>query len=333
MDTTPAVARRPAAQVWPVSPAPRWSWPASISRSPMRQAIPAAIAGAGGLALLRWAIAERPYSQALVVVDAAAFALFALARNDGLGFWQLPGPWLDVLRFNLPSAAIALILYSARSVMALIAGSRGPERRRGAQPHRRPVPVQHPDRRRRRLAHGRDRRSVVTLQRPCPFPIQVAIGRALTLWLLGEAMLTLIVAVSLNRPPRSLRVVALFALSGAYAAFTPLFANAAQLVTQPLLAIVFSAVCAALAQAGLWAIVYLMTGVLLDWLAGRPPRWDAAWDHWRTGAVKGAIYGAPVHRLRPDRRLRPRYPRRHLFLAPPRSSPVPCSARRFFRSP
>ena len=35
-----------------------------------------------------------------------------------------------------------------------------------------------------------------------------------------------------------------------------------------------------------------MTGVLLDWLAGRPPRWDAAWDHWRTGVVKGAIYGA-----------------------------------------
>ncbi len=112
------------------------------------------------------------------------------------------------------------------------------------------------------------------------------------MWLLGEAMLSLIVAVSLNRLPRSLRVVALFGVSGAYAAVTPLFANAAQLVTQPLLAIPFSSLCAALAQAGLWAIVYLMTGVLLDWLAGRPPRWDAAWDHWRTGAVKGAIYGA-----------------------------------------
>ena len=30
----------------------------------------------------------------------------------------------------------------------------------------------------------------------------------------------------------------------------------------------------------------------LDWLGGRPPRFDAAWDHWRAGFVKGAIYGA-----------------------------------------
>ena len=79
--------------------------------------------------------------------------------------------------------------------------------------------------------------ALVTRQAALPFPIQVAIGRALTLWLLGEAMLSLIVAVSLNRLPRSLRVVALFGVSGAYAAVTPLFANAAQLVTQPLLAI------------------------------------------------------------------------------------------------
>ena len=87
--------------------------------------IPAAIGGAGGLALLRLAFAERPYSNALILIDAAAFALFAFDRNDGLGFWQLPGPWIDVFRFNLPSAAIALIVYSGASVMALIGGFRG----------------------------------------------------------------------------------------------------------------------------------------------------------------------------------------------------------------
>ena len=41
------------------------------------QPIVAAIAGVGALALLRWARAERPYSPALIVVDAAAFAIFA----------------------------------------------------------------------------------------------------------------------------------------------------------------------------------------------------------------------------------------------------------------
>ena len=235
--------------------------------------------------------AERPYSLALVVVDAAAFALFALDRNDGLGFWQLPGPWIDVLRFNLPSAVIALIVYSAAAAMALIAGYRGLRVVEALSLIAVPflfnvLIVVGAD------WHMAELGAAVTLHAALPFPVQVAIGRAITLWLLGEAMLTLIVAVSLNRPPRSLRVMGLFALSGAFAAVTPLIANAAQLVTQPLLAIVFSSLCAALAQGGLWAIVYLMTGVALDWLAGRPPRWDAAWDHWRTGVVKGAIYGA-----------------------------------------
>ena len=108
--------------------------------------------------------------------------------------------------------------------------------------------------------------------RQLPFPAQVVIGRALTLWFIGEAILILISLVSVNRIPRSARTHALFALSGAVAAATPLFANAAQWVAQPLLAIVFSSRCAALARAGLWAIVYLLTGVALDWLAGRPPR-------------------------------------------------------------
>ena len=125
-----------------------------------------------------------------------------------------------------------------------------------------------------------------------PFVAQVAIGRALTLWFIGEAILILINLVSVNRLPRSARTHALFALSGAAAAATPLFANAAQWVVQPFLAIFFSALCGALAQAGLWAIVYLLTGVALDWLAGRPPRFETVWEHWRTGFIKGAIYGA-----------------------------------------
>ena len=42
----------------------------------------------------------------------------------------------------------------------------------------------------------------VTAHAPLPFPAQVAIGRALTLWFLGEAMLILICLVSVNRLPR-----------------------------------------------------------------------------------------------------------------------------------
>ena len=256
-----------------------------------REPIVAALAGAAGLALLRWARAERPYSPALIAVDAAAFAIFAFQRNDSLGFWQLPGPWADVWRFNAPGATIGLIVYVGGTIMALIAGFRGLRLIEALSL----IAVSFLFN--LLLAVGADWHmaeigAVATAHATLPFATQVAIGRALTLWFVGEAMLTLINLVSVNRLPRSARTHGLFALSGALAAATPLIANAAQWVAQPVLAIFFSSFCAALAQAGLWAIVYLLTGIALDWLAGRPPRFETTWEHWRTGFVKGAIYGA-----------------------------------------
>ncbi|MBV8795584.1 MAG: glycosyl transferase family 36, partial [Hyphomicrobiales bacterium] len=257
----------------------------------LRQPLLAALAGAGGLALLRWARAERPYSHALIAIDAAAFAIFAIQRNDSLGFWQLPGPWSDVWRFDPPGAVIALIVYVGGSILALIGGFRGLRLIEAASLIAVPFLFN------LLMTVGADWHmaelgATVTAHAALPFPAQVAIGRALTLWFIGEAILTLINWISVNRLPRSVRTHALFALSGALAAATPLFANAAQWVVQPFLAIFFSAFCAALAQAGLWAIVYLLTGVALDWLAGRPPRFEVVWEHWRTGFIKGAIYGA-----------------------------------------
>ncbi len=291
MKTTPAVARRPLARPLAATFGAALVALAAYAAVAARLPLLAAIAGGGGLALLRMAFAERPFSSALIAIDAAAFALFAFQRNDGLGFWQLPGPWIDVLRFNLPSAAIALIVYVGASVMALIGGFRGLRVIEALSLIAVPflfnlLVIVSAD------WHMAEIGAFVTAHAPLPFPAEVAIGRALTLWFLGEAMLNLVSLVSVDRLPRSARTHALFAVSGMIAAATPLFANAAQWVAQPLAAIVFSSFCAALAQGGLWAIVYLMTGVALDWLGGRPPRFDAAWDHWRTGLVRGAIYGA-----------------------------------------
>ena len=257
----------------------------------MLQPIVAAAAGAAGLALLRRARAERPYSPALIVLDAAAFAIFAFQRNDSIGFWQLPGPWADVWRFDAAGATIALIAYAGGSTLALISAFRGLRLIEALSLIAVPFLFN------LLMATGADWHmaelgAIATARASLPFAAQVAIGRAFTFWFVGEAMLTMIELVSVNRLPSSARTHGLFALSGAVAAATPLVANAAQLVAEPLLAVFFSSFCAALAQGGLWAIVYLLTGVILDWLGGRPPRFDAAWDHWRTGFVKGAIYGA-----------------------------------------
>ena len=255
------------------------------------QPIVAALGGAAGLALLRLARAERPYSAALIVFDAAAFAIFAFQRNNSLGFWLLPGPWADVWRFNAAGATIALMVYAGGAIMALIAGYRGLRLIEAMSLIAVPFLFN------LLLTIGADWHmaelgALATAHVDLPFPAQVAIGRALALWFIGEAMLTLINLISVNRLPPSARAHGLFALSGVVAASTPLIANAAQIVAQPFLAIFFSSFCAALAQAGLWAIVYLLTGITLDWLGARPPRFEAAWEHWRTGFVKGAIYGA-----------------------------------------
>ncbi|HEY1781856.1 MAG TPA: glycosyl transferase family 36 [Roseiarcus sp.] len=257
----------------------------------LKQPVLAAAAGAAGLALLRWAWAERQFSAALIAFDAAAFAIFAVQRNDSLGFWQLPGPWADVWRFDPPGATIALIVYVGGSIMALVSAARGLRLIEAVSLIATPFLFN------LLVTVGADWRmaglgAVVTGGAKLPFPVQVAIGRGLILWGIGEAILTLINLVSVNRLPRSARAHGLFALSAAVAALSPLVANAAQWAVQPFLAILFSSVCAALAQAGLWAIVYLFTGVLLDWLGGRPPRFETVWEHWRTGFVKGAIYGA-----------------------------------------
>src|SRR3984885_14544926 len=255
------------------------------------QPILAAVAGAGGVALLRWARAERPYSSALIAIDAAAFAILAFDRNDSLGFWQLPGPWADVFRFDPPGAAIALVIYAGGSILALIGGFRGLRLIEALSLIAVPflfnlmLPIGAD-------WHMAELGGAATAHVSLPFPAQVAIGRALTLWFVGEAILTLINLISVNRLPRSARTHALFAVSGAVAAATPLFANAAQWVVQPVLAIIFSSACAALAQAGLWAIVYFRTGIVFVGIAGRPPRFETALEHWRAGLVKGATYGA-----------------------------------------
>ena len=293
METTATYARPPARQ----SPAlPALGAVALLALAfyavvELREPLVAAIAGAGSLALLRWARAERPYSQVLVAADAVAFAIFAIQRNDSLGFWQLPGPWADVWRFDPAGATIALIIYAGGSILALIGGYRGLRLIEALSLIAVPFLFN------LMMAVGADWHmaelgAAVTAHANLPFPTQVLIGRALALWFIGEAILILINGISVNRLPRSVRTHAVFALSAALAAATPLFANAAQWVVQPFLAILFSALCAALAQAGLWAIVYLLTGVALDWLAGRPPRFEVVWEHWRTGFIKGAIYGA-----------------------------------------
>ena len=251
-----------------------------------REWVFAAIAGAAGVELWRRAFAG-PTVDAAILLDAVAFALFAYQRNDLLGFWQLAGPWADLLRLDVADAAIAYCVYLCGTLAALIGD------RRALRPIEAIGLIAIPFLFKLIVLLGADwhMAEIGGFVGLSAFPAQTAVGRAVTLFVISEVGLQLLSLVGVDRPARRLRLHALLLAISVFAALTPLIANAAQAVASPVGAIVVGAVAAALAEAGLWGIVYFATGLTLDALSGRPPSVGATWGHLRSGAVRGAIYG------------------------------------------
>jgi cyclic beta-1,2-glucan synthetase len=259
---------------------------ASLSQ---RQWLLAGLAGAAGLALWRQARMGKWRTSALIF-DALAFATFALQRNDYLAFWQLAGSWADVFRFNALGAAISYAVYLAGTLYVLMTLYRA----------LRPVEaiglVAIPFLFNLALTLGADWHMAEIASWALPgaalaFPAKVFLGRTLLLFLVSEFGLNVLCLIGVNRLPRRAQLHALMFASAAFGAATPLIANFAQISVPSIAAILVGAVLAALAQAGLWSLVYVATGLPLDALAERPPTLAAVWGHWRTGFIKGAIFG------------------------------------------
>ena len=254
-----------------------------------QQWIVAGVAGAAGMALWRGAFLGS-WSAPPLLLHAAAFALFAYQRNDSLGFWQLAGPWADVFRFNVADAAIAYAIYIGGSLSVLIGGYRSPRVIEsvglvaipflfklgitvGADWHMAELGL---------WATG----GVID-----PFQAKVFVGRVLVLFLISEVGLEILSLIGVGRLQRTPKLHALMLGIAALGTLTPLLANFAQTISQPVLAIAFGSLFAAFAQAGLWGVIYFATGIALDALASRPPTFVSVWRNWREGTVKGAIYG------------------------------------------
>jgi cyclic beta-1,2-glucan synthetase len=247
----------------------------------------AGLAGAAGLALLRQAfLGALPITP--VIVDAVAFALFAYQRNDSLAFWQLAGSWADSLRLDVADATVAYCLYLGGALAALF-GSARPLR---------PIEalglVATPFLFKLVVLLGADwhMAEIGGLAFAfASFPVKVLVGRTAVLFVLCEAALQLLSLIGVGRAARRPALHGLvFALS-AFAALTPLLANFAQVGASPIGRIIFGSLFAALAEAGLWGVVYFMTGLVLDSLSGRPPSLVSARANLRGGATRGAIYG------------------------------------------
>lgn len=126
--------------------------------------------------------------------------------------------------------------------------------------------------------------------------VRAALGRSLLLSGLNLGAFWGMGTLLDGRGTRDLRLLLLAILCGIWAAWTPLLADWGSSATitglNPAFGLVGIVGLAALAQGGLWAQTFLLTGLLMEGLRGQRPRWATAWAQGREGASKGAVYGA-----------------------------------------
>jgi cyclic beta-1,2-glucan synthetase len=253
----------------------------------------APILGTVALVLWQYAITGRWPSLTQTLQDVAALFLLTSARDDAVKIWQLPLAWRDLLQITPAGVTISCAAYFVASLSAMLWANRHLvllERvaivlmpfafnlvlALGATP----------------LMHQIGSSALLGLS--APDSLAIALGRALLLFVLGQLLVALLAATMTGRVLRDKRFHLLLVLSTVHAALTPIIADLPSQWTGSsagLAQFLGAVACAALAQAGLWAVVFLATGILIDALLGKPPTFPAARKHWQGGLVKGSIYG------------------------------------------
>ncbi len=254
-------------------------------------AIPlAAGLGAGSLVLAR-SLAGLPNRAVAVACDAVVLALFAAARDPAFAVWQLPTRWLDVLGLTPTGCAFATLIYVAAGMALIVASGRDPALRERAALLLLPLLFNLV------LSVGNggmmhDLGGAATAGVGLPEPVALVVGRSLALFAFCEISLGIcrfLVAGSFNRDRR---FHALLLGSALHAAMAPHLADLPVLFgAAPAVQAIVAVAAAAAAQAGLWAIVYIVTGLAIDALNGTPPTYATAYGQWHAGAAKGLIYG------------------------------------------
>jgi cyclic beta-1,2-glucan synthetase len=249
----------------------------------------------GALALLGWGVAMRGRLGRVrdFVLDFIAIALFAAVCDPGGVLWRAPGGWADIFRMSAAGATFAAGLYLVVSAVSLST----------------------------QRAHPGWRASLALIALPFVFnmllglgsgpadqlgrwsligqalqpDMQRALGRALMLVVINEAVVAGVVVAMGRRMPRALGLHLVLIAAAFFAALTPNIAEMGStrlLANAPLIWQLPAVIAtAALAQAGLWAEVYLVTALAADMLWGRPPTAANVRGVWTTGAAKGLVYG------------------------------------------
>ncbi len=134
--------------------------------------------------------------------------------------------------------------------------------------------------------------SAWTLGIAVPEPVDLVAGRWLVLFVFCEATLGIFRFLVAGRLTRDRRFHALLLGASLHAVMAPHVADLpVMLAGLPGVQALVAVAAAGVAQAGLWAIVYIVTGLAIDALNGVPPTYGTAYGQWHAGATKGLIYG------------------------------------------
>jgi len=247
------------------------------------------------LAVLLWALVlgDRWSPLAAPIATAIVTGLFSKSVSSEAELWQVPASWADLTVLTPQGAALGCLLYLSVALWSLARFGRPlspiADLALLAVPYLFNLLLTLAASG-MTLALGRS-----VLGADLPAAAASGLGRTLILFTFNEALLLGLGLLMDRRLAPSWRLHLLVFGSSAFAAFTPLIADlgSTEMVSRwPVVARMATMVLTeALAQAGLWAQVFFVTGMLLDALRGRRPILTAGTAHWYAGLARGAVYG------------------------------------------
>jgi cyclic beta-1,2-glucan synthetase len=254
-------------------------------------ALGAALAGALALWGFTLALTDDSGGPKSFLIDFGALAALGFAVAPNAALWGPTQTVLDLLSLTSVGGVVATTLYLAAAVIGLLV------RGRRTAPRACMALVVLPFVFNLLLALGSPllERAAFSLGGEFGLPLARVVLRGAILFVVNEAVVYG-ACIAMGRrlaPDRRLHLVLLLAAYAAAA--TPPIAEAGSLAWlahfYAIPRILGASLAAALAQAGLWAEVYLVTGVLGDILHDSPPVARRLYGYWRSGAGKGAVYG------------------------------------------
>jgi cyclic beta-1,2-glucan synthetase len=243
--------------------------------------------------IIKYGVTRSQLTPAEAIQDGLVVGLLALSSDPAMEVWQAPAAWHELFSMTSPVAGIAAIVYLVLVAASLKRTGRHLSPAAGCSVILAPcffnclLLLQSP----------------VMLQQIGRFILSGAPAAAESLQWLGTAVVLVAVneavALGLNvlRTGRLLtdrRLHLLLTLSAVLASVTPYIArwgSSAQVAALPPVAREAVAIAAAmLSQAGLWAQIFLLTGLIMDALNAKHPLWYWGSGHFSGGFIKGAVY-------------------------------------------